>query len=44
MTNRLAMMTMATKNPAPERAANIGLTWAFCAFVTNGTVDGGTER
>ena len=38
------MMTKATKNPAPERAANTGLTWVLGALVRNGSVDGGSGR
>jgi hypothetical protein len=37
-----AMMMRATKNPAPERAAKTGLTWALWALVLSGRVDGGT--
>jgi hypothetical protein len=36
------MMRRATKKPAPDRAANTGLTWAFWALVRSGNVDGGT--
>jgi hypothetical protein len=39
---RPAMMRNATKKPAPERAANTGLTCALCVLVRNGRVDGGT--
>ena len=44
ITNRVAMMSSATKNPAIENAANTGLTWALWALVRSGTVDGGTGR
>ena len=43
-TKRVAMMTKATKKPAPERAANTGLTWALDALVRSGSVDGGSGR
>jgi hypothetical protein len=36
------MMRRATKMPAPDRAANTGLTWAFWALVRSGRVEGGT--
>jgi hypothetical protein len=36
------MITRATKNPPPDRAAKTGATWAFCAFVANGNVEGDT--
>ena len=39
---RPAMMRKATKKPAPESAANTGLTWALWVFVRSGRVDGGT--
>ena len=42
MTKRVAIMTTATKNPAPDRAANTGLMWVLRALVCSGTVEGGT--
>jgi hypothetical protein len=42
MINRANMMTSATKKPAPESAANTGLTWALWALVRSGNVDAGT--
>jgi hypothetical protein len=42
--NRVAMITNATKKPAPDRAANTGLTWALVPFVVRGTVEGGGGR
>jgi hypothetical protein len=44
MTKRDAIMTRATKNPPPDRAGKTGLTWALCALVRRGSVDGGTGR
>lgn len=38
------MMTSATKNPAPDRAAKTGLTWALCCLVVNGSVEADTGR
>jgi hypothetical protein len=38
------MMTTATKKPAPESAANTGLTWALVPLVVSGTVDGAGDR
>ena len=35
------MMRNATKKPAPESAANTGLTCALWVFVRSGRVDGG---
>jgi hypothetical protein len=44
ITNRVAIMTIATKKPVPDRAAKIGEIWALWARVCSGTVDGGTGR
>jgi hypothetical protein len=38
------MMHNATKNPAPDKAANTGLTWELVPLVMSGKVDGGTGR
>jgi hypothetical protein len=38
------MIKKATKNPAPESAANTGLMWELCCLVVKGTVDGETGR
>lgn len=41
---RTTTMTSATNSPAPESAANAGLTCELCCLVANGTVEGVTGR
>lgn len=41
---RTRTITKATKSPAPESAANTGLTCELCCLVRKGTVDGVTGR
>ncbi len=38
----MAIITRATKNPAPDRAAKTGLMWVLGVLVWRGTVEGGT--
>jgi hypothetical protein len=39
MTNRLAMIKIAARNPAPDSQAKMGSTWALVPLVVKGTVD-----
>lgn len=41
---RTATITRARKKPAPDKAANTGLTCELCCLVVNGTVEGVTGR
>jgi hypothetical protein len=42
--SRVATMTAAMKNPTPDKAAKMGLTWALWVLVRRGTVAGATGR